>query len=135
MIFITGGRAQGKSAFARENYGEDAVLTDGLQDIIKGWLACLPENYIDDMINKGIADKDEAAADILSCAFMLNVLNDMIKISNNAVIICDEVGCGIVPLDRAERLYRDVTGRVCCDIAARADSVFRVHCGIGVKIK
>ena len=135
MIFITGGRAQGKSAFARENYGENAILTDGLQDIIKGWLACLPENYIDDMINKGIADKDEAAADILSRAFMVNVLNDMIKIKDDAVIICDEVGCGIVPMDRAERLYRDVTGRVCCDIAARADMVIRVHCGIGVRIK
>lgn len=135
MVLIVGGRAQGKSAFARENYGEEAVLTGGLQDIIKGWLACLPENYIEDMINKGIAEKDEAAADILSRAFIVNVLDDMVRIRDDAVIICDEVGCGIVPLDRAERLYRDVTGRVCCDLAARADSVIRVHCGIGMRIK
>ncbi len=136
MVLIIGGRSQGKTTFANEKYGRDAVFIDGLQDIIKGWLVCLPEDYTEKLANKlsynGTVAPDMSESDILSNAFMQNVMND---IPLNAIVICDEVGCGIVPLDRSERLYRDIVGHVCCMIAARADSVIRVHCGIGMKIK
>lgn len=132
MILIIGGRSQGKSAFAHENYGGDAFIMDGLQDIIKGWLACLPADHAEKLAEKGRAGADESQSDILSRAFMEDVMSD---VPDDAVVICDEVGCGIVPLDRAERLYRDVAGHVCCAVAARADSVIRVFCGTGIKIK
>lgn len=137
MILIIGGRSQGKTTFAHEKYGPDAVFIDNLHDIIKGWLVCLPEDYTDKHvankpINDGTANIDMSEADILSSAFIQNVMND---IPPDAIVICDEVGCGIVPLDRSERLYRDIVGHVCCAIAARAENVIRVHCGIGMKIK
>ena len=50
-------------------------------------------------------------------------------------IICDEVGCGITPLDRTDRDWRERVGRLCCRLAAEADEVYRVHCGLGVRIK
>ncbi|MCR4629593.1 MAG: bifunctional adenosylcobinamide kinase/adenosylcobinamide-phosphate guanylyltransferase [Clostridium sp.] len=46
------------------------------------------------------------------------------------VITADEIGCGVVPLSRREREYRDTYGRICQKIAKQADMVIRVVCGI-----
>ena len=51
------------------------------------------------------------------------------------LIISDEIGYGLVPLDPFEREWREQTGRVCCEIAARADMVLRVTAGIPLVIK
>ena len=51
------------------------------------------------------------------------------------IIICDELGCGVVPVVAEDREYRERVGRVLCEAAARARSVERVVCGIGVPIK
>lgn len=51
------------------------------------------------------------------------------------ILICDEVGNGIVPLDAFEREYREKTGRLLCETAERAEKVVRVFCGIGQRIK
>lgn len=50
-------------------------------------------------------------------------------------VICTELGCGIVPMDAEEREWREQTGRLCCDLAAQADRVYRVSCGIAQCIK
>lgn len=50
-------------------------------------------------------------------------------------IVCQEVGGGVVPMDAQEREWRECTGRLCCDIAAQADRVYRVYCGIATCIK
>lgn len=52
-----------------------------------------------------------------------------------AVLVCDEVGCGVVPIDRRERDYRELTGRLLTGLAAEAEAVVRVYCGIGERIK
>ena len=51
------------------------------------------------------------------------------------IIICDEVGCGIIPLDKSDRVYREALGRFLCDLAANSDTVIRVTAGIGQFIK
>lgn len=51
------------------------------------------------------------------------------------VVICDEVGCGLVPVDAFERAWREKVGRVCCYFAGEARQVIRVVCGIGTRIK
>lgn len=53
----------------------------------------------------------------------------------NCVIISDEVGNGIVPIEAFEREYRERTGRILVELAKRAEEVERVICGIGQKIK
>lgn len=50
-------------------------------------------------------------------------------------VVCNELGCGVVPIDEMEREWREETGRLCCDIVARADWVYRVCCGIPQCIK
>ena len=51
------------------------------------------------------------------------------------VVACREVGCGVVPMDRADRDRREAIGRLCCDLAARAEAVYRVNCGIAMQLK
>ena len=46
-----------------------------------------------------------------------------------------EIGCGVVPMDKKQILYREAVGRSCCILAERAERVTRVICGIGVIIK
>ena len=50
-------------------------------------------------------------------------------------VTCDEVGCGVVPLDRADEDYREAVGRLCCAIAEEADAVVRVMAGVPQWIK
>lgn len=53
---------------------------------------------------------------------------------NAKAVACDEVGCGVVPMDKKQILYREAVGRSCCILAERAERVTRVICGIGVII-
>lgn len=52
-----------------------------------------------------------------------------------AVVICREVGCGVIPLDRAERLHREAVGRLCCELARQAEAVYRITCGLSMRLK
>ncbi|HWP50467.1 MAG TPA: bifunctional adenosylcobinamide kinase/adenosylcobinamide-phosphate guanylyltransferase [Clostridia bacterium] len=51
------------------------------------------------------------------------------------VVICDEIGCGVVPVNDGERAWRETVGRACCMLALKAERVIRVQCGIGFVIK
>lgn len=51
------------------------------------------------------------------------------------VLVTNEVGLGIVPIDRLTRIFRDIAGRINQYLAREADEVFLVTCGIPNKIK
>lgn len=51
------------------------------------------------------------------------------------VIVSNEVGYGVVPLDQTEREYREIMGRISTGLAAFADRVSRTVCGIEVVLK
>ena len=62
----------------------------------------------------------------LRCAFMKKTV---------AVVSCRELGCGIVPIDPADRLWRDLSGEACQFLAGHSREVYRVICGIPMKLK
>ena len=51
------------------------------------------------------------------------------------VVVTNELGCGVVPVDAFDREYRERTGRVCTVLAAASDEVYRVICSVGLRIK
>lgn len=51
------------------------------------------------------------------------------------IIVSDEVGNGIVPLEKSEREYRECLGRILIRAAKQADRVERILCGLGQRIK
>ena len=52
-----------------------------------------------------------------------------------AVVVANEVGAGVVPMTKEDRIFREAVGRALCVIAQNAESVTRCVCGIGVRIK
>jgi len=114
MVLIVGGMAQGKLAFARRELGvaswSEGAL--GAEDCVHGLhrvIRSLPDPRT--AIDTWLAEHPEG------------------------VLICDEVGCGVTPLDRADRDWRELVGRICCELAEKARAVYRVHCGLGARLK
>ena len=66
---------------------------------------------------------------------MYRYLDMILEKNPNAVITCDEIGCGIVPIDKTDRLWREMSGDACQYLAARAVKVCRVVCGIPMALK
>lgn len=114
MVLIIGGMAQGKLDFARRELGvtswSEGLLGDA--DCVHGLHRAIC----------GAPDWQES-------------LRRWCAAHPNGVLICDEVGCGVTPLDREERDWREQVGRTCCRLAAEAGAVYRVCCGLGARIK
>jgi adenosyl cobinamide kinase/adenosyl cobinamide phosphate guanylyltransferase len=53
----------------------------------------------------------------------------------DCIVICDEIGCGVVPISPEERAWREHTGRLCCELAQRAQRVERIFCGLPMVLK
>ncbi|MBR6156397.1 MAG: bifunctional adenosylcobinamide kinase/adenosylcobinamide-phosphate guanylyltransferase [Lachnospiraceae bacterium] len=62
-------------------------------------------------------------------------LEQLLQEQPEIILLCDEVGMGIVPMDKRDREYREAVGRTMCVAAQKAEKVYRVICGIGEKIK
>lgn len=63
------------------------------------------------------------------------LIDEIDKKNYNLVLVTNEVGDSIVPEHHVSRVFRDIQGRVNQRIAALADTVYLVCCGIPVKIK
>lgn len=63
------------------------------------------------------------------------IINDIYEANPDIILICDEVGGGIVPLKKEDRIYRETVGRALCCAVKKSDMVERVMCGIGQCLK
>lgn len=57
------------------------------------------------------------------------------ELARREIVIATEVGGGVVPADPTARAKREAAGRLACLLAARADTVVRVCCGIPQLLK
>lgn len=89
---------------------------------------CVVINHLNRII-KNVSDRDEALA------FVRKVQDFCSCEKAELIIISDELGCGIIPIDPEDRQNREDNGRIMCILAAEADSVIRIVCGIPQKIK
>ena len=122
MILIVGGRSQGKRDFAA-----GALKIPG-NEIADG-RRILPENAYK---YRCIADFQEL---IRKCADPVSFTENLCRTFPDCVIIMDEVGCGIVPMEKSDRVWRENVGRCGCIIASHASCVVRMVCGIPTVIK
>ena len=112
MILVIGGIASGKRSYARSlGYRDDQMTSDPADDAPV--LVALEET-----LRAGALDEDAFAA---ACA--------------KDIIICCEVGQGVVPIDRDERTWRELVGRTCTHLAEQAEHVIRMTCGIPLTLK
>lgn len=114
MILVIGGLAAGKREFVKKEYGcSDSDMADGVLD-------GRPVLYNLQNLIFGASGSIDALLPALL---------------GKKVVICNEVGSGVVPIDKAERAAREATGRLCVELAEHAEKVIRVCCGIPSVIK
>ena len=77
-----------------------------------------------------IADVQDLAA---QCEDLSQLADELAQ--NYDIILATEVGGGVVPMDAAERAAREAAGRLACLLAARADCVVQLFCGIPTVLK
>lgn len=127
MKLVIGGTAQGKLEYVLSKYNVPRTMV---------WDGVLPNDV---KSNENIVVINHLQQWIKSCMINGGCPEDEIRpfldSSENCIIICDEIGNGIVPKDSFERAYRERVGRILVQLAKRAEEVERVICGIGQKIK
>ena len=72
--------------------------------------------------------------DTLPALHELDPLPPLEELLGYEAVICDEVGCGVVPLERADRERREAIGRLCCQLAKQAQAVY-LQCGLAMRLK
>ena len=82
---------------------------------------------------KRLADVQNMAADV-SDRKALEQLADRLA-SEYDILIATEVGGGVVPMDANQRAGREAAGRLACLLAARAQCVVQMFCGIPTVLK
>lgn len=165
MIFIIGGYAQGKLDYVKKTYGvaEEQVWSGCMPEIAEGAVSSgegiltkgiVPTGEVvqsggtasarEEVSSDGsvsakrivIADFNRMAeAAIRQRKDASNLVKRLIERYPDCIIISDEIGNGIVPVDAWERRLREEIGRLQIQIAGQADEVVRVVCGLGQRIK
>lgn len=127
MKLLIGGYAQGKIRYALCKYDvkADRVWESEIPEDIKVKSGLVIINHFHNWVKTRILQGGCPEEEILR----------FVEKYPDCVIVSDEVGNGIVPIDAFEREYRERTGRILVELAARAEEVERVICGIGQKIK
>lgn len=126
MYLITGGAYQGKSNYAVSVFKFDNnSIVDGktvnFEEINK--YLCIKNFHI--LVRRMMKDGKTTEE--------IKIIVD--SLNENTVIITDEIGNGIIPVDQFERDWREQTGRICCYIASQSRKVVRLTGGIPVIIK
>ena len=113
MLLIIGGKASGKLDYARSLGYVDAQISD----------AGIDERPVVNHLESIVSEDPENAKNLLP------------RLLEKDIVICDEMGSGIVPMDRTQRVIREETGRLCIELAKEAKTVVRMFCGIPTVIK
>ena len=79
-----------------------------------------------------IADVQDAAAEIQTPEQLEALARELAEYD---IVIATEVGGGVVPMDAGARAGREAAGRLACLLAARADCVVQMFCGIPTLLK
>ena len=121
---IIGGAFQGKTEYATKIYPE-LGLTDGINCSLDEIRNCVAINKFHSFTRRWLLEGRTKEA----------LLMTLEKNENLQLLISDEIGYGLVPVDDFEREYREFHGRVMTELAEQADCVERVVCGILQRIK
>ena len=126
MIMITGGAFQGKTEFAQKSFSlnESDIINgeaSGFDDVFS--VRCITNYHI--LIKRLIENNIDP----------LEFTERLCKENSEVIVIINEIGCGIIPLEKSDRIWREQTGRAGCIIAEKASTVIRVSCGIPNVIK
>ena len=127
MKLVIGGTSQGKLEYvlSKQDVPKNRVLDGVLPGDMKSNGSIVIINHFHQWVKSRMIDGGCPEDEIMS----------FLDCNEDCIMICDEIGNGIVPADPFEREYRERVGRILVRLAKRADEVERVICGIGQKIR
>lgn len=143
MNLYVGGAGQGKTEYVLRKLQKEPILITGKdwynwlqtesedeknQPIVITHLEAYTRNALQEM-------QDQEDPENAISTSLCTQLDSFMHQHPDVFIICNEIGNGIVPMDPAERLWREVTGRVLIHLAKEADHFERVIAGMGQVIK
>lgn len=124
MELIIGGAYQGKLTWAVKEWG---FSEDELFDLCEGFpsraFACL--YHLEALSKKACMEGLDAEA----------MLERLLPFIEDSTVISREIGCGIVPMDGFNRLWREQHGRLLSLLSSRAVRVTRIFCGLSEVLK
>jgi len=93
--------------------------------------------YLSNLLCREAEPYDEAQLAALVQGAMASLIEAVQGLPEETAVlfVTNEVGAGIVPENRLARLYRDLAGLANQQLAAAADAVYAVLCGIPLRIK
>jgi len=113
MILVIGSAASGKREYVKSLGYSDSDIADGVLD---------DKPVVYNL--QAIVERDPMGS--------VSLLTELLE---KEVVVCCEVGSGVIPIFRKERESREQTGRLCNHLAQRAEKVVRLVCGIPTVIK
>lgn len=124
MEMIIGGAYQGKTVYTKKEYP------------LLNWADGDKVTEEELMRAQGVTDFQKYIRRELEKERDVSELAEQIILKNpDVILVSQEVGYGVVPVDAFDRKYREAVGRVCTKLAAYSHKVTRVVCGIGTVIK
>lgn len=126
-ILVIGGAYQGKTEWVQENFPEYQMMLPEMllqENRLGKVVAQVGINQFHIFIKQWIHEKKDYVEAV-----------NLIRQNPSWLVISDEVGNGVVPIDKEEREWREATGRMLCELAKDADEVYRMYCQIPVLIK
>ena len=126
MVVILGGAFQGKLAYAQEHCGI------GPEDVF----TCSDDRMELDTAKRCIDHLERfALACVRGGAEPKEKMKKMLPELAGSVVICEDIFCGVVPVDPEMRAWREATGRMMNELCRHADRVVRLFCGIPQVLK
>ena len=122
MVLLIGGAYQGKTAYAKQTYGlRDADIFTCEGETLNLSVPCLRhlERFARACVRAG-----KEPADVLAGLDL-----------HGKILICKDISCGVVPMDAEAREWREAVGRMNAALAAQADTVTRIFCGLPLELK
>ena len=130
MRLVIGGAYQGKRQYVVETYGVSASeMADGA---VLEFTENTPRERCVYNFQLFIKQQLEDGIDFSKIAAWTEQLY---RTNPDIIMIMDEVGSGIIPMEKSEREWRETVGRIGCLLAEHAESVERIVCGRAVRIK
>ena len=123
MHLIFGGAYQGKLDYAKENYTYEDICdcADGRAPDFEADIICGIEGFVLRCAKEGVEARDY---------FM-----EREGLWQDKILVITDTSQGVVPIDRDVRAFREMNGRLMLYLAEKAETVTRVFCGIGKRLK
>ena len=126
MILIFGGAYQGKLAYALTRF----KVTES--DVYK----CNSDDTNMPLDRKIIYEIDKwILALVKKDNDVEKAIKQFIDANQDAVVICNDISCGVVPVESELRKWREATGRSLAALSHASGEVVRLFCSIPTRIK